>query len=267
MGEKIIIDAHVHLGKSFGWASYESYIFETPDGPSEYFTPEIFLKIMDSLKIDKAIIMTTKQAAGYETDDVKENEEIAAAARKYPDRFIGFAIINPLKGEKAVEELTRYVKELGIKGLKLHPFAQCYAPYLPFVHPLVERAIKLKIPVMVHSGTPPHSEPFQIAMLADTFPEATIIMAHMGLSETYAADARYAAKKYDNIFLETSCLPAGYVKKAIMDIGAERVIYGSDTPWNITELELMKIKALRLPENKERLVLGENIAEILGLRD
>ena len=59
----------------------------------------------------------------------------------------------------------------------------------------------------------------------------------------------------------------GYVRAAIDKIGAHRLAYGSDTPWTITEIELNKIKALGLPENEERLVLGENLAQLFGIKE
>lgn len=254
----LIIDAHTHLGRAYPWASYGGFIPEK--GTSAYeFGPEELLEKMNNLGIDKAVIMTMSNWS----DNVRDNKEIAEIARRYSDRLVGFALIDPRM--RGVERLKRAVEELGIKGLKLHPFAQCYGIYLPYVHPLVEQAIKLKVPVMVHSGTPPHSTPLQIAMLADTFPDATIIMAHMGVSETYAYEARYAAKKYDNIILETSGIPCSYVKRAIDLVGAEKVVFGSDAPWNVIDIELMKLKVLKLPEDEERLVLGENMAKILGI--
>jgi predicted TIM-barrel fold metal-dependent hydrolase len=118
---------------------------------------------------------------------------------------------------------------------------------------------------MVHSGTPPHTEPLQIATLADIFPDATIILAHAGLSETYAADARAAAKRHDNVYLETSCLPAGYTGMAIRELGADKVMFGSDSPWNVTETELGKIKVLELSDEENRKVLGGTAARIFGI--
>ena len=164
----MIIDAHVHIGKCCSWASYQAWNFDTPQGKTDYYSPEIHLEKMDKLKIDKAVIQT---AMGKDT--TPGNEDIAKIVKRYPDRFVGMAVIDPLK-EGAVEELTRCVRELGLKALKLHPLMHGFLAYYPPVHPLVERAIELKIPIMVHSGTAPHSQPLQIAMLADMFPEATI---------------------------------------------------------------------------------------------
>lgn len=261
----MIIDAHVHLGRSYAWASYESYTFNTPSGPAEEFSADVFSEIMKTLDIDSAVVMPSKQALSS-GDNTRENEAIAAIARNNRNKFIAMALLNPIK-EDAPDELSRFVKELGVRALKLHPYAQCYSPILPCVQNIVERAVKLGIPVMVHSGTAPHTEPLQIATLADVFPEATIILAHAGLSETYAADARFAAKRHDNIYLETSCLPAGYVGMAIREVGSDKVMFGSDSPWNITETELTKIKVLKLPPDDEGLVLGKNAAKVFGVSE
>ena len=260
---KLVIDAHVHLGRSYSWASYESYVFDTPVGRQEDFNHVVFSRIMKDIGIDMAVIMPSKQAA-VSGDNAKENETIAAIARDQPEKFVGMALLNPLKAG-ATDELARCVDKLGMKALKLHPYAQCYSPLLSSVQTLVEEAVKLRIPVMVHSGTPPHTEPLQVATLADIFPDATIIMAHAGLSETYAADARFAAKRYDNIYLETSCLPAGYVGMAIRELGADRVMFGSDSPWNVTETELAKIRVLKLSDEDNWKVLGGTAARVFGI--
>ena len=253
----MIIDAHVHLGLSFAWASYERWNFGTPDG---VFGPERFIPQMDELGITKAVIQTTKQT----TDNYQENLWITKIAADNPDRFIPISLIHPYD-HQALPQLEKLVTEHNSRGLKLHPFAGCYAIYLPTVYPIIEKATKLKIPVMIHSGTPPHSLPTQIGLLADHFPQTTFIMAHAGLSETYAADARYVALRYDNIFLEVSCLPASYTRMAIQKIGPERVIYGSDSPWNITKTELQKITTLELPSKDEEMILYRNIAQLLKI--
>src|SRR3990170_4049223 len=101
----MIIDGHVHMGKSFPIASFEHFIFKTRDGPREFFGPDVFIKEMDRLGIDMAVLMTTKP-----TDNQLENEGIAEFAQQHPDRFIGMPVINPLR-EDAVEELTKCIKK------------------------------------------------------------------------------------------------------------------------------------------------------------
>ena len=249
----MIFDAHVHLGRHEPFGPYERTEWQFP---TNMFGPDEFIKMMDAHGIQKAVVMSTKQAG----DNMRENEEIAQWARQHPDRLVGCAILYPgIPDASAV--LERLVSQ-GIRYLKLHPYAQNYLPYLPFVHPLVEKAIKLRIPIVIHSGTPPNSTPLQIALLADTFPEATIVMAHMGANAEWATDARYAAKKHDNIILETSNLPAFRVRTAYQELGSERIIYGSDMPYTILDWEIQKIKCLHLPPKDEARILWENAAAL-----
>src|SRR3984957_21009713 len=52
------------------------------------------------------------------------NDFVAGCVNAHPDVFLGFASVDPLQGDAAVAELERAVRELGLRGLKLHPTAQ-----------------------------------------------------------------------------------------------------------------------------------------------
>src|SRR3989304_6655371 len=52
------------------------------------------------------------------------NDWTASVVQKYPGRFIGFAMVDPKDGQKAVDEVTRGVQDLGLRGLKVHPPGQ-----------------------------------------------------------------------------------------------------------------------------------------------
>ena len=58
--------------------------------------------------------------------------------RDHPDAFVGFGSTDPLKGARAVEEIDR-IAELGLKGVKLHPSLQAFAPDDERYWPLYER--------------------------------------------------------------------------------------------------------------------------------
>ena len=83
--------------------------------------------------------------------------------RQRPDKFIGFASVNPnYRGPAAaVKELERSVTELGLHGLKLYPMYQDWSPADPVLaFPVFEKAAELGIPVLVHqAGLDPRSTP------------------------------------------------------------------------------------------------------------
>jgi len=219
---------------------------------------------MNQFGINKAVICPMGRGL---IDTPRGNDEIAAVLRRYPDRFVGFAGANPWYEEEALKELDRAVGKLGFKGLKLHPALQGILACDDLVYPLVERAIKLRIPVYIHSGTPPYSLPFQIGELANTFPEATIIMGHFGY-DAFWTDVLPVAKKNDNLFLETSRHPVNqHVERCVEELGAERILFGTDLPYTNPYREVEKIRLLKINEEARRKILGENMAEILGLKE
>ena len=187
------------------------------------------------------------------TKDYKDDvRQVAAAVRKYPNRIIGFAHIDPYSPE-ACAEIDRAVRNLGIKGIKLHPAVDGFAIHDEIVYPVMERAQDLKVPVLTHAGWAGigggcvYAQPLDVLYLAELYPDASVIMAHMGQADNYWPSAIKAAKKADNIILDVStfCIPH-VIEKAVRDIGAERVIFGSDYPWTFQSLELPEIRLLRI---------------------
>ena len=80
------------------------------------------------------------------------NDFVASCVAAHPETFLGFASVDPHKPD-AVVELERAVRFLGLRGLKVHPGAQGFAPDDRAVYPIWETAQSLDIPVLIHTGT------------------------------------------------------------------------------------------------------------------
>ncbi len=123
------------------------------------------------------------------------NDYTADIVRRYPDRFMGFASVDPHKGKAAVNEMERSVKELDLRGLKLHPISQAFFPNDTRFYPLWEKCADLGVPVLFHSGQTAvgaglpgggglkikYAQPIHMDDVAADFPELNIIMAHPGV--------------------------------------------------------------------------------------
>ncbi len=48
-------------------------------------------------------------------------------------------------------------------------------------------------------------------------------------------------------------------------VGADRVVYGSDMPFGLPEIEMMKISLCEIPDEEKEMLLGANMARILKL--
>src|SRR5207253_5984471 len=152
-----IIDAHTHVDEAGLWID----------------PPEAILERMDEAGIEKAVIMTYRNAPMPAADDPLEY--IAGVTRRHP-RLIGFARMNPRFGEMAVSELERAFRDLNMKGLKLHPVAYVMPPTAPEVLALIRAAARWHAPVLFHCGDEELTLPFQLAQAAALVPEATIIL-------------------------------------------------------------------------------------------
>ncbi len=221
------------------------------------------INLMDKNGINKIV---TFPMGHILTLNAEANRIVAEEAKRYPDRIIPFIRVNPHFGEDAVKEFEQGVKELGFKGLKLHPVRESFTANDEIVFPLIEKAIYLKVPVLIHSHTRNQSHPTLIGDLADHFPDATIIMAHLGC--TQYKDAMFVLRHCPNVSADTSCQPWLHrILKQVIDVaGVERIYYGSDAPLHTPEIEMMKVKLAGLNEDEMRLIMGENIARLLNLK-
>ncbi len=129
---------------------------------------------------------------------------------------------------------------------------------------IFEAARRHKIPVMVHTGMGiPLAAPSLVGPRAEQYPDVPIVLAHMGFVIT-AGEAVLTAKRYPNLYLETSWSMVGDIAWAIATVGADHVMFGSDTTDNVA-VELAKYRSLDLDDEKRAQVLGGTAAQVFKL--
>lgn len=237
-----IIDAHCHIGHGLTYS-------QTAD--------ELVAK-MDRHGVSSAVIVPAdKFIAVYNTEG---NDEVLAAAKQHPGRFIPFATINPWYGD--LDELARAF-DLGAAGLKLHPPVQGFQITDAIVFPVVEMAVERGKPIYFHTGTAVQSSPYQLTELAMRYPEGRFIMGHAAYAD-YWNDVTASVKAVPNIFIETSQHLASFIRALIEQVGADRIIYGSDAPKTDMGIEIEKIR--RFVDDADTLenVFSRNLIRTLG---
>ncbi len=193
------------------------------------------------------------------------NELVFAAAEQHPV-LVPFVYLNPTHGPDALSMLDDAAAR-GARGIKLWVAAKANQRC---VWPIIERAIELRLPVLQHAwhkytGNLPHeSDPLDVAELGRTFPEATIVMAHLGGSWEWGIKA---VRDVPNVLSDTSGtrIELGQIEYAIRELGAERILYGSDAPGCDYALTIGKIQAARISPQAKEAILWRNAARILGL--
>jgi len=250
----VVIDGHTHfagLGKGMPPCSVEE-----------------LLSVMDGNGIDAVVTTPPYSSIGADRTYDEANAFLADAMRKAPDRILGFMRVNPHMQEHALRRIEEGVKHQGFRGVKFHPRNEAFAinsEELAF--PIAELASGLGVPILIHTGEPDtygFAQPTLVGGLADAFPDLTLIVGHMG--KRLYEDAILVARWFENIILETSFRSPRQIKRAVNRVGADRVVYGSDMPFGIPEIEMMKIRLCDITAEEKEKVLGENMARILKLK-
>lgn len=229
----------------------------------EYFGrtygPKELLADLDDAGFTKAVVMP-----GFSVDpDLQAHAE---ALNPYRERLLGAAWVNPhLAG--AVDKLERAVRQWGFCELKIMPTSHYVPLFTELTHPLMRRAEELRIPVTIHTGTH-NALPLELTILAERFSTVPIIMEHMGYRHFEPDDGVHQAvevtKRHRNVYLDTTHVfnpPA--IRYAVRSIGAERVIFGSETPIRPPKICVEVLKLAGLTPNEEELILGENLRRLM----
>lgn len=237
------IDAHAHIGDFGGWAGVGG-------------APEQLIALMDEYDIEKTVLCAR---------DHTGNDGVAQAAEKYQGRFIPLVYLNPLEGEaECRRKVETYVDSQCFRGIKLNPLRHAYVADDVILDPVMEMARERNIPVFIHSGHPPYSLPWSIALLAERFPEVKTVMIHMGHGHGVYIDAALKmAKRYPNIYLEMSGMPMGVkIRQAYEEIGKDRIMFGTDYPFHHPSVEIQKVLTCGLDEQAMKDVFYNNVTKL-----
>jgi hypothetical protein len=193
------------------------------------------------------------------------NDEVVRAVRQFPERAFGFAYLNPKHPQASLDELNRCVRDGPMVGVKLWVAMRCNAPELD---PIIARATELKAPVLQHTwlkvtgNLPGESTPLDLAELAARHPRAVLVCGHTG--GDWEVGIR-AIRPHRNVYADLAGGDpvAGLTEMAVRELGAERVLYGSDAGGRSFASQLAKVLGAEIPGNARRLILGENLKRLL----
>ncbi len=228
--------------------------------------PESLLQEMDRLQIDISVIVPV-QPKTYCLEP--QNDYISLISKKYCNRLIGFARVDPRLGKDSEKELERCVSELGLKGLFLHPWEEGYRADSSLTAAVAKRAGLFKIPVVISAGFPWVSHALQIGELAKMCPDTTIIMTHGGqlnISGLAQNDAFTALKDNPNLMMNTTGVyRQDFIEEVTASLGCRRVLFGSGSPVFNQEFELERAKSAAGCDTEAiKRILGLNLIELLN---
>lgn len=281
--DPVAIDIHVH-------PSTAEYLVDAmgplKEATEKHFRREISVRsvaeMADEFRADNvlAVLLAWDATSAMDLPAVT-NDFVAGCVREHPDAFLGFASVDPWKGRAAVAELRRAVVDLGLRGLKLHPSAQAFAPDDRRFYDLYTACAELEVPVLFHTGTTGlgaglpggagiklgYSRPVLLDNVAADFPELQIVAAHP--SWPWQDEMLAVAQHKTNVWLDLSgwsprrWSPA--LRDAVLGPLSDRALYGTDYPF-ITFGQWQKAFQTYEPSPEVMAkVLRDNATRLLGL--
>lgn len=175
--------------------------------------------------------------------------------------------------EDAVAEVER-IKSLGLYGLKFHSEYQGFRPDEERMMPIYRKAAELGLFVVFHGGWDPFGKgeilavPRSFANIAEKLPNLNIIAAHMGGMKLFDDVEDCIAGKFGNIYLDTGVVADFIAPDQLLRIirthGADKILFGSDAPWDDPIKEIEMINALPLTDEERQEIYFKNAEKLIN---
>src|SRR5207237_5126492 len=169
--------------------------------------------------------------------------------------------------EFSVQEFNRCVRDGPMISVgEIEADRRCNVPEMDFI---IERAASMKAPILQHTwlktgcNEPGESTPYDLVELARRHPDVQFMCVHTGGNWELGIRIIRATK---NVSAETagSDPTSGFVEMAVRELGAERVIYGSDVGGRSFASQLGKVIGANIPDSAKELILGGNLRRLLA---
>jgi len=226
-------------------------------------TPEAMIRIMDRIGVSRAAI---SHCISLESDFRLGNALVYEAIRKYPDRFIGYAVLNPHYPEEIEEELELCFRHYGMKAIKFHQTLHQirYRSDFERYKPVLDYAESKKLTILCH-GTPSLKK---LEEVASEYRNVNFIIAHCGSwNMREDLEALNVAERVPNIYVDSSGSVEWYgaFEKVVAKVGADKVLFGSDFPWCNLAFMIGRVLFAKISDKDKMKILGLNAKKLFKI--
>ena len=265
------IDFHAHV-----------VLHEREDTDLRLNTPEMMLRAMQENNVERAVILPINHPdyfplSGDERKDWlrANNDRQAALMRESGGRFIAFAdcaLAGPYNiVDRVVKELGRAVKELGLRGLKIHPSNLKVAADDPRLGPIVEAAGRLGTPILFHSNPTAYdpdfygSAPARIHRLMYGRKQPYVIAHLGGISYLELLEGECYVEISGALLGLCDLFGVEFCERLLRRIGLERVLFGTDYPIFPYERYFEVLDRMSFTDEEIEQIAYKNAAKLLKL--
>lgn len=240
-----------------------------------------FFNKMKCAGIDYVCLLPEDYSSSMNGKVLVSNKEVSDLVKMAPDKFIGFASVDP-NDEKCVDKLVEAFTKLDLKGLKLHPSCQNFHPSDSKMEAIYDVCEKYNKPIIFHCGlsyekdtTTKNCRPIDFEELAANRPNLRFCLAHFGWP--WCKEVAMLMLKYPNVYTDTSALyfdsakefytqlftnevPMTWVDRSLR----HQVMFGTNDP-RFEMIRMSKaIEEVGFRESTIKLIKGDNAVEFIG---
>lgn len=237
-------------------------------------TAEALSRSMKEAGIDYSVLLPVvtrpEQQEHINSAAIETNEHSAETG------LLSFGGIHPDNSD--FRQILRRLAESGVRGIKLHPvFQQAYIDDIRYLR-IIECACENDLTVLIHAGYDigypgnESSSVSHIAAMLDTIHPKKLVLAHMGGWGCWDKVEEFIVGRdvwLDTAFSLLPIQPAPGTRRSpdedpplsreqflrmVRRHGTDRILFGTDSPWDSQKETIAALKAMKLPEN----VTGKN---------
>jgi predicted TIM-barrel fold metal-dependent hydrolase len=278
----VIIDFHTHITAPEIIARRDEYLIRDAWFRDLYANPkarlssaEDLIAAMDRASVDHAVVF------GFGWRDMhlcrQDNDYVMQAVALYPDRLVGFGVVNPATGIEAVREIDRCAAG-GLRGVgELMPDGQGYRlDDEKVISPIVEALMAHDMVLLTHCSEPVGHlypgkgtvTPDEVIRFARLFPETTLICAHWGGGAIFYELMPEISRLMRNVYYDTAASLFLY-KDEIFSLAARwapgKVLFATDYPLITPRRFIQRMATARMPTATRRRMLGGNAWRVLKM--
>jgi uncharacterized protein len=254
-----VIDAHAHafpdeiapraISRIEGLAGVHSVL----DG-----TASSLLRSMDAAGIQQSVVLSIA------TKPSQFDSILAWSRSVQNNRILCLPSVHPADSRAA--ERIRIAAEEGFRGMKFHPYYQDFDLDDPMMDPLYAAMEEHGMVCVSHTGFD-HAFPFvrradppRILRVLAKFPRLSFLATHLGAWKDWDLASRLlpGARLWIDSAYSLEFLPLDEARRLIQSFPADRLLFGSDSPWAYQGKSLALVRSLGLDPAREKALLGEN---------
>ncbi len=224
------------------------------------------LMSMEESGVDASVILSIA------TNERQQHSVNDFAASVNGERTIAFGSVYPYAAD-VLYELER-IKELGLKGVKLHPEYQGFYIDDEMMKPIYKKISSLGLITVFHAGAdygyapPYHAMPKNFKNALKWF-DSPVVAAHWGGVDCRdeVIEKMCSLPLYFDVSFGYGNISKYHAQTIIEKHGIDKILFGSDSPWHKPKWEKFLIENLNLTEDEKKKIYYKNAAKLLKISE